>query len=256
MLSETTSQELADPTQIAERDEHYRSMIRLLARTLTPAFPFDSVVTARLRAIEAEFEQPLETAKIAEHSARLEDSVGALKRELQRLRQVAETGTAGPPSDSATGLPGPAAAQQLIESRAREGKETFAAVLVLDQLRALNARFGRTVGDEVLMLAAQELDMHLGDAGILHRWRGPAFLVICTKGQQQVDDLGEKIQALVAKRLEKTLNVESRAIHVKITFTCHMEALAADEPAEVAVRRFDDFVGSHGTGVRKTRDLA
>jgi diguanylate cyclase (GGDEF)-like protein len=231
--------------EIAERETQYCAMVKLLAETLLSAVPGTHPAADNLKALASDMQGPVDTAQLKAHRTALSACAGPLQRELLKMRATGESGPEGQPADSATGLPGPGSAQYLIGSRLQEGQQTFAAVLVLDQLRALNARFGRNVGDEVLLQIAQELDGQLGDSGVLHRWRGPAFLVVCTQGKRQATRLEQQVRDMVAKRLEKTINVESRSIHVKITFTWQVQEVSAEEPVETAVRRFDDFVSSH-----------
>ncbi len=249
MLSETLSTELDTPEEAAEREEHFRSILSMLLQSILPAVPPASPGAVRLQEILGDLNQPLSTPRLAEHRTAFESCQTSFQMDLARLKQAVQQGAAGPPPDSATGLPGPAAAQQLMTYRLKESQQTFAAILVLDQLRALNARFGRMVGDDVLKLAAQGLGTALDGSGILHRWRGPAFLVVCTKGQAQADDLEARIRKLIAKRLESTITVESRSIHVKITFTWKLEHVAVS--AVAAAREFDDFVTAHGSGTGK-----
>lgn len=251
MLSETTTAaELSGHPEQAEQHYNLKAMLELLVRALLPALPAASVSSAKLKDLSAFLDSgTLDNAALAAHRTALESCRSVLAQDITRLRNALESGAAGPPPDSATGLPGPAAAQQLITQRVAEGHPTFAAILVLDQLRALNARFGRAVGDEVLKLAAQGLALHLDGSGILHRWRGPAFLVVCTKGQRQADDLEERIRKLVVRRLESTINVESRSIHVKFTFTWRLEHVALS--AEAMARDFDDFVSEQTNDTSK-----
>lgn len=221
----------------------------VLLDSILPALPASSPAASKLKDLASDLSGPIDSARLAEHRAAMEGCLSSFQHDLARLKHAVDQGAAGPPPDAATGLPGPAAAQQLLSNRLSEGHPTFAAILVLDQLRALNARFGRTVGDEVLKLAAQGLADALDGAGILHRWRGPAFVVICTEGERQADDLGDNVRKLDAKRLESTISVESRSIHVKLTFSWNLERVP--HSADLAAREFDDFVAGNATGAGK-----
>jgi GGDEF domain-containing protein len=153
--------------------------------------------------------------------------------------------------DEATGLEGFTSAETRIEKCLVEGNRTLVAILVLDQLRALNARFGRGIGDQVMALAAEDLSKEFSNVGQLYRWNGPAFVLVANTKTTQPETLDQKIKVLASRRMEKTVNVENRSIHLKISFSWHLEIAESGASAVSVSRLLDDYVASRlGNGIQ------
>jgi GGDEF domain-containing protein len=161
-------------------------------------------------------------------------------REVRRQKALAAVSAAR--LDQATGLPGSTAAQAEIEKAVLRDQAPRIAVLVLEQLRLLNARFGRSVGDEIFTFAASELSRLLADFGVLFRWNGPAFLLVTSAAGSKGGALEEKLSELATNRIDRIVQIEDRSIHVKITFSWHIHPLAPGEGIIQISRALDDAV--------------
>ena len=84
----------------------------------------------------------------------------------------------GDSQDPVTGLPG---TQCTPKSHRRQNRQQakFLAVplLMLDRMASINGRFGRLVGDDILVNGAQMLAQKLSGT-TLYRWSGPAFAAV------------------------------------------------------------------------------
>jgi diguanylate cyclase (GGDEF)-like protein len=117
---------------------------------------------------------PAQLGLVRAASGALGSALGACF-ELQRLREQ-------PGRDPVTGLPDAQAFRtRLVEELARARRHGLPLSLVsidLDHFARLNARFGRTIGDEVLAEAALVLKLTLRETDVLARLGGDAFAVV------------------------------------------------------------------------------
>jgi diguanylate cyclase (GGDEF)-like protein len=145
--------------------------------------------------------------------------------ELERLREQ-------PGRDPVTGLPDGAAlrmriAQELSRSR-RDARPVTLVVLDLDHFGALNTRFGRTTGDQVLAETALVLRIALREADVLARMGGDQFGIL-------LPDTEPLPASRVAERLARTLE-EHRFERVgRISASCGVATgpRAAADPLEL-----------------------
>ncbi|HEX4159264.1 MAG TPA: diguanylate cyclase [Rhizomicrobium sp.] len=167
-------------------------------------------------------------------------------RELRRQRALAAVSAAR--VDKVSGLPGATVAQAEIEKAAGLERPPLLALLVFEQLRALNARFNSTIGDQVMAFAAGELARLLADAGALFRWNGPAFLLVSSFDHTKREALERKLNDLAISRIVTTVGLEDRSIHVKVTFSWHVQVIASAERADRISRDLDEVVASRISG--------
>ena len=118
--------------------------------------------------------RPVQLGLIRTASGALGAALGA-RLELQRLRHQ-------PGRDAVTGLPDARAfharlAEELNRAR-RHGLPLGVITLDVDHFAALNARYGREVGDQVLAEVALVLKITLRDSDILARLGGDTFAVL------------------------------------------------------------------------------
>ena len=173
-----------------------------------------------------------------------EQLIKSLKAAVVRASTQILPSLAGAPPDSATGLAGPAAVEQLIAKLIAEGKTFTVTVFSVDQLPALNARFGRAVGDEILLLTAQHLAGELAECGTLLRWNGPAFVFVAEESETQLETVERRIKEVGATRFERTISVDQRSVHFKVTFSWLIRQVKPSDSAETVCRHLDSFVAS------------
>ena len=243
------NQQPADPAETTRSvNDETRAVFCMLIETIVAMAPSGCSAAERLTECRKSMENAPGQADFGPLRESIAESLAAIREESERVAKSGSPKTKAPAlTDSATGLPGPAQAQSLIADCIAENKPLFLLLAVFGQLRALNARFGRSVGDEVLSGIAEDFAREFGgDFGTLFRWHGPALVLASDKGATQARVLEQRMKSLAAKRLEKTVNIESRSIHLKIVFSWEMQELNPDNSTEAAVNRLNDYVSSHG----------
>jgi diguanylate cyclase (GGDEF)-like protein len=140
--------------------------------------------------------------------ARGDDATGAPSKPDTQSPPVAET-------DSVTGLPGRVAAEAAIDRACHLQQPVSAAVIVLDSLPAINARYGRNAGDAVLQSFADSLAQKLAPEDALFRWTGPA-LVGLLRRPEKTEGIRKEFGRLMEQKFEYTIQTPSRAILLPI----------------------------------------
>jgi GGDEF domain-containing protein len=146
--------------------------------------------------------------------------------------------------DPATGLQLRTDAEQLIASRIVEGKDALVALFLVDRLSSLNSRFGRKVGDEVLLMVAQHLGQQLPEKSPPFRWSGPAFLAVLglSGGSQSTERL---VRQIAAARLEKNTEALGRSVLLPVSCSVVVLKIGAGDSAEIVFHTLDKHVASH-----------
>lgn len=118
--------------------------------------------------------------------------------------------------DEITGLPGRPGAEAALVKAGQGGPPAYAAVMVLDRLQPLNARFGRDVGDGVLAMFADFVRKSLRPEDRLFRWGGPTLLVLLHR-PDDLDCVRNEVARMMATRLEHTIQMPSRSLLVPVS---------------------------------------
>jgi diguanylate cyclase (GGDEF)-like protein len=160
----------------------------------------------------------------------LDSEVAQLKAQLQSAKLAAS-------DDPITGLPAREMAEQAIEEMISAGREFAIGLFVIDRLVSINGRFGRLVGDQVLVNAAVSLAERLRGA-TLYRWSGPSFLAVYDPSvSAKVAE--ENARRAAALRLEKEFQMRERNALVVITSTLHFNHVATQSNADSLIVGLD-----------------
>jgi diguanylate cyclase (GGDEF)-like protein len=138
-----------------------------------------------------------------------------LSRGLSECRQGAPAAVEKPSQDTVTRLPVRSAAEQALADAGQEDAPAFAAVLVLDRLQALNLKYGREVGDEVLGEFARTVEKKLPYGDQLFRWGGPSLLAVLHR-RTTVERVRSEIALIIEAKLEHNIKTPSRSIMIPI----------------------------------------
>jgi len=255
--------------QMRAQCEDLQNMVAMLTRTMAAITSESQSSISHLQEIEA----TLQTASALEdfHQAkiRMSECLDVLSKEIvhrrsESAKQVREMHSvvqglrSSKPGHSAeelarkdplTGLTERAGAEAALAAAVKEGQPVFAAVFVADRLDMINARFGRSVGDDVLLFFCQHIAHGLKDSDRLYRWTGPAILAILHR-DTSVASVREDTNALFARRL--TLNVTSENRSVLLAVPAKWMVFAAHEirPLPRLIKSIDAFV--HGEPAAQT----
>jgi GGDEF domain-containing protein len=138
-----------------------------------------------------------------------------------------------------TGLPGRPLAEQAIAAKISARKEHVIALFRVDNVAAINSRFGWATGDSILLMVAQELAKRLSFS-TLYRWSGPAILAIL-----EIATTAEaaEYQAKLASsmRLEKSVEAKDRSVLLPIACQCQVQRVSSVSTADKVYRSIDQF---------------
>ena len=149
---------------------------------------------------EAELQQKRSADTIEDLNQRLDDSrLRAARVENER------------PNDEITGLPARPEAEAALSECARTGERTYAAVMVLDRLQAVNAQFGREAGDQILTAFTRMVQKQLGAQDRLFRWGGPTLLALLPR-PAALETVRIEVGRVMATKLEHTVQTPSRSL--------------------------------------------
>jgi GGDEF domain-containing protein len=170
--------------------------------------------------------------------------INKLKSAVERLTVRLKAASIEDSQDLITGLPGRVAAEEAIEAKIAARKDFVAVLFVLDRMASINGRFGRTVGDEILVTGAHALAQKLTGT-TLYRWSGPAFAAIFDPAVNLAQAEIRAKQA-AATRVEKNIDVDDRSILIVITYSCHVQRVTGKTAADAVMKSMDAFMAANG----------
>jgi GGDEF domain-containing protein len=239
-------------------------MIGMLTTSVTAISETGSENLRRLRDIESQVAAAAELDDVRQVKARLSDCLDEIRQERERQKQhtgqtvadlsgalesiKADTPAVGAESgpshansevDSVTGLPGREAAQAAIERACSLPRPSHVVVIVLDNLSAINLRYGRGVGDEVLQVFGDYLAQLLPPADELFRWHGPALAALA-RGPEKAERVREQFVKILEKKFEHSIQTSSRNIILSVTHRWAVLPLAPT--AEAVFQKIDLFI--------------
>ena len=176
------------------------------------------------------------------------NKISALKNDVERLsHRLKAVFPRKSLRNPVTGLLGRFAAEEAITAKILAGREFLAALYTLDRMASINGRFGRLVGDEILVTGARALAQKLSGT-TLYRWSGPAFVAVFDPSVNLKQAETRATQA-GAMRLEKNIEAEDRSVLIVVTASCHLQRLSGNSAPEAVFRSMDTFMAAHGPPV-------
>jgi diguanylate cyclase (GGDEF)-like protein len=145
-----------------------------------------------------------------------EEIIQELRRGLEQARKASEEKTNGQDMDVITRLPLRVEAEKALAESGRAGCQTYAAVMVLDSLQTVNARFGREAGDDVLAEFARMVQKNITPEDRLFRWGGPALVALLPR-PASVERVRREFGRVMENKLERTIQTPSRSILIPIS---------------------------------------
>ena len=104
-------------------------------------------------------------------------------------------------TDLLTGLPNARALRYRFEEeadRARRHRDSFSVLMMdLDGFKAVNDKFGHQAGDQLLRELSTMLLSHIRSSDFVSRYAGDEFVAILQVGQEEVQELGARIQRAI-----------------------------------------------------------
>jgi GGDEF domain-containing protein len=127
-----------------------------------------------------------------------------------------------PGMDPCTGLPGRGEAEKAIREIAA-GRHIWAVVLILQRLPAINARFGRSVGDHLLFTEARYLKQQFSGNDRLFRWIGPSFVALMDRPNSP-DAVRSEVHHMCSARFQASVVLDSRTVLIPLSVRWHLLA--------------------------------
>ena len=233
---------------LREQSTELKALAKLVTRTLTVVGAEDQKSLEKITELSRDIDRVQTLREMIDFKGRLKQSIEELQkqseeRRRQRLhaeeelkRQLAESRArladfqVDPAKDAVTGLPSREQGIEHINSLSARDSQSFAVVLNLQQLPALNVKFGHKTGNAVLQSYRDHLERRTGGAGRIFRWGGKCFVAVFGRSDVSKEEGGDIVRSLGA-----TINLEvdngSRTMMVPISprWLClgRTEALAA-----------------------------
>jgi GGDEF domain-containing protein len=112
---------------------------------------------------------------------------------------------------------------------------------VVNRVQAVNARFGYSIGDQVLAAAAQQFREGLAAHDKIFRWQGPALLAVLNRNQE-IDSIRSEVRRFAEKKKEKTFLIGSRSVLLPISTS--WTVLPVGQTYDVLMRKIEIFTAA------------
>lgn len=123
--------------------------------------------------------------------------------------------------DPLTGLPGRAYAEAELARIHAQWPDCQMAIFIVRRLHLINAKFGFSRGDQVLLRVVQHLAQALPDYNNLFRWTPCSFLIITSPAVSH-EEVRRQVQQIELQRITLELEWEGRSALVPIGLDCRV----------------------------------
>jgi len=220
-----------------------QAILSLFTRSMLQVSKGSAASADKLHQIERQIEKSSQTEDLRALKVQLEQSLGIIceeaaeqERRSTQIRDQIHDAMSRPESaaalteavgdlDLVTGLPNFRAAEKAIRVAISAGSSTYAVLLCVDRVEAINSRFGFAVGDRILMLFGQHLAQRLSQTDQLFRWRGPGFLALVDRNGPEISVRAE-IARMVSARLEQQIELGGRSVLLPIAASWMLTSVA------------------------------
>jgi GGDEF domain-containing protein len=213
-------------------------------RELEQASQIDDIRLLRARIISCLDTVREETVRLQSESAARSQEV---RQQIDRAVKIADPPLRFGVMDGVTGLPGRQTAERGISDAIKLGLDHAVSVFVVGRLSQINAKYGRAVGDEVMLRVANHFAQHLSSATFLYRWSGPA-LVALMQVHTNPDEIKRSWAKAAAGRQEMNLEAKQRSIFVLVETSMSFQVVNSKTAVDELFRSLDQFVAAQGDG--------
>ena len=134
-----------------------------------------------------------------------------------------------------------AAAERAIAGKIEAANDCMCGVFIVNRLASIAARFGRGVGNEVMLLAADRLAQHLPAGAAVFRWSESA-LVAVAEVAGNISEVTRRYARAASMSLEKNIETEHRFVMVPITLSFTLKRLSGSCSPPDTFTELDRFV--------------
>jgi len=188
---------------------------------------------------------------VREETVRLQSEAVARSQEVREQIGLATSASEVPPPprfgmmDTVTGLPARRSAERAISETLQTAGQAAIAAFVVTRLSAINSKYGRAVGDEVMLRVANHFAQHLSSDTLLYRWSGPALVALMT-----VHENAEAIQRAwnkaAAVKQEISLETKERSVFVVVETSMSFQLVTKEMVMTDLFHGLDRYVAEVG----------
>jgi len=125
---------------------------------------------------------------------------------------------------AASGLADRAGAEQEIAAKIGTKQDCVCGLFLVNRLASIQTRFGRGVGDEVMLLAAERLAQHLPAAAVF-RWSESALIALVDV-DTNIAEVTRRFARAASMNLEKNIETQHRLVLVPISLSFTLKRLS------------------------------
>jgi len=141
--------------------------------------------------------------------------------------------------DAITGLPNRESAEQALTAALERRKPAYAVAFAVSRVHLINARFGYSTGNQILLRARDHLAARLGLERRLFRWTGPVFVALI----EQEEEPDAEVQRITSAKLETGVSIGDSSVMLPIHLVSLLCPLAQVTVLAELTQRIDAFVG-------------
>jgi GGDEF domain-containing protein len=197
-------------THLSESRSRSVHQLQFMERELEQATQIDDIRLLRARLITCLDVVREETVRLHSEAQTRSQEV---RQQIEHVAQIIEPQTRFGLMDTVTGLPSRRAAEKSIRDGLAHGHEHAVGIFVVNRLSAINAKYGRGAGDEVMLRVANHFAQHLSPVTSLYRWSGPALLAFFLLNND-ADAVKRNWAKAAAVKHEVNLDSKQRAVFV------------------------------------------
>jgi GGDEF domain-containing protein len=229
-------------TYLSESRTRSVHQLNFMERELEQASQIDDIRLLRGRLVSCLDIVREETVRLQSESAARSTEV---RQQIDRAVKIADPPLRFGSTDSVTGLPARRAAEKTIGDAIAGGGDHAVSVFVVHRLSATNAKYGRAVGDEVMLRVANHFAQHLSSAAFLFRWSGPA-LVALMPANINAEEIKRSWSKAAGVKQEISLEANQRSVFIVVETTMSFELITKKTTPEDLFHRLDKFVADQG----------
>lgn len=224
---------------IRRQGEELQKMIAMLAQTVIAISGGGDRAAQALSEIRADLEQAGSLESVQSIKSRLGECLVKVRDEAERQRMEneaaiselrthiarASTGAETAGVDPVTQLPAQPQALVVLQEALKSPGRKYVLTLVVGRMQPINARFGHTVGDEMLRLLKRHVQAQvMQDGDALFRWSGPTLVALLPR-PETIDQIRSKLKRVLDVPLQNEIEVGGRTVLLPLSIAWSVIAL-------------------------------
>jgi len=233
-----------------------QSIISMLTETIAEMASGCDTSVRRLQSVERHIEKARHINDVQELKGRLLECLEQVKAETAQQQTARATagkihaelecskqllGQTPTELDPVTALPAEGAVAEALRVRLKRDAQSYVAAFVVQNVRAINIRFGDTIGDQVLRAFRDHLRASLPPADGLYRWSGPTVVALIERAQPE-ERVRAEMKKIAESREGRMFEIRNREVMIAIAANWSLVPVV-DSVASIKMH-IDKFVAS------------